>query len=92
MQTELFYNTINLPDTTEQERKCFTQEEIVFSIYKRVNGHNLTAYEVWQKSEIVCINSVRRAITNLYKRGKLMKTEYKRIGGFGQLNYAYKIK
>lgn len=91
MQTELFYNTIDLPDTTEQEIKCITQEEIILSVYKRWIVP-LTAHEVFQITEMNCINSVRRAITNLYKKGLLIKTDIKRVGGFGQLNYAYRIK
>lgn len=93
MQIPLFYNTIDLPAKELREVKsvCRTQEEIILRVYKR-NPQPLTAYEVYLCTEMECLNSVRRAVTNLYKKGFLIKTDIQKTGLYGKPNYCYRIK
>lgn len=93
MQTQLFYNTIDLSGEPLKRaiQRSSTQEDTVLACYK-MYAEPLTAYEVFRLTGMGCINSTRRAITNLYKQGLLVKTDIKRMGGFGVENYCYRIK
>jgi predicted transcriptional regulator len=52
-----------------------------------------TASEVWQavrKHDLEPLTSIRRAMTNLCKRGLLVKTDATRVGIYGKQEHIYK--
>lgn len=91
-----FWNTIGLggEDLVEARRQVSKQEEIVLDIFTTC-GDLMTPYEVWERlvaiGKIYPLTSVRRAITNLTKEGMLEKTNHKVKGGYGTLNYCWRL-
>lgn len=94
MQTS-FHNTIEATGQTliDFEQKAQTQEDIIFDLFKSYDKKDLTPDEVLLlcKFENTPITSIRRAITNLTKQGKLIKTNIQRKGNYGKLTYAWKL-
>jgi hypothetical protein len=92
-----FYNTTK--ESGEQLQmftdKAISQEEKIMVIFKQY--YRLTAYECYQyyllKHEVnTPLTSIRRAITNLTNKDKLVMTEFKKKGGYGMNNYVYKLR
>ena len=92
-----FYKTINLPaDELRSARESNNvQNTRVLSIFEK-HPDGLTPFEVGaiyngQHPEIP-LTSVRRAVTDLEKSGRLEKTGAMRKGGYGKPNHVWKIK
>jgi len=94
MQTS-FHNTIDASGQTliDFEQKAQTQEDVILDLFKQYDKTDLTPDEVLLlcKFENTPITSIRRAITNLTKQGKLIKTNIQRKGQYGKLTFAWKI-
>lgn len=94
MQTS-FHNTIDVSgqQLIDFEQKAQTQEDLILDCFKQYNKIDLTPDEVLDlcRFENTPITSIRRAITNLTKQGKLIKTNIQRKGKYGKLTYAWKI-
>ena len=76
-----FHNTTNEVEQLEMfEGMANTQEEIILQMYK--DRKRMSASDVFNfyPCGVTPITSIRRAITNLYKDGKLLKTEDKKQG------------
>ena len=90
----MYYNTNNETGSSlENSRKnTYTQEEIVLKIF--IDNKRLSASEAWKiynKKGNTPITSIRRAITNLCGKGKLIKTEGTRDGLYGKKEYIYQL-
>ena len=85
-----FFNTINLsgPPLQEAKEKAVYQEDVILQFFLDNPGLH-TPSDVADKFPNWPITSVRRAITNLTKNGKLIKTAIKQYGKYGQLNYCW---
>ena len=94
MQTS-FFNTINLEgeELIEAINSAKTQEEKVLAIFMihKILSPVEVEYHYNRKFKEVPITSIRRAITNLTKQGKLVKTEEKIKGKWGMYNYKWKL-
>lgn len=91
MKTEHYHNTTNLDlFTVEQKKKeCISQEEKVLKVFK--NAPKLSASEVYNKLNTASpITSIRRAISNLKKQGKLLRLDEFKIGLYGSPEHYYK--
>lgn len=93
-QLEFFYNTIDLPapELEVRQETARSQEEEILEVFELRPYECLTPFEVQDLTGIECINSVRRSMTNLSKRGKLVKTDVKKVGKYGTPNYTWKLK
>lgn len=92
----LFYNTISLSGETLKEaiKDCKTQEE---RILKLMNGRAaMTPFEVLDLYNSILppvpITSIRRALTNLEKDGKVVKTVFTKKERYGKVNYKWMMK
>ena len=93
-----YYNTLN--ETTEiklnSEKKARKQEDLIFSIFRHFVNKPMTPTEIWEKTGLrennVPLTSIRRAITNLEKQGKIIKTDQQRDGMYGKKNYCWVYK
>lgn len=96
MQAELdFYNTNQTEGTelSERKRKALTQESVIINIYNRfkrltasdVQNHCLAAGNHWP------LTSIRRAITNLSKKGYIKRTDRTKHGLFGANERYYEL-
>ena len=94
-----YFNTTNESGTTLNNNvaKAKSQEEEIIDFFKYVNSFNefnSTPSELQMlnlKLKIYPITSIRRALTNLTKQGKLIKTDEKRIGMYGRSEYVWKL-
>lgn len=89
----MYYNTVNLEsnELIENGRKAVSQEQVVYQIFLNNPHAYLTPFEVMKLANLQCINSVRRAITDLTTEGKLQKTSVKKVGEFGHKNHTWKL-
>lgn len=89
-----FYNTTNETgeDLKEHRERAISQEEAIESLYR---SHPDRAIGPWQVEKLIegewPITSIRRAITNLTKRGVLVKTDHKRRGRHGRPEYMWQL-
>lgn len=83
-----FYNTIGAEgqQLKKYADKARSQEDIVFNYYRRVK--RATALQAIRDLKMNH-DSCKRAISNLKKRGMLVKTEDKVIEQFGKMNFIY---
>lgn len=91
--SDSYFNTTNETGETlkEYEEKCRGQEAIVLEFFKSRTGFRYTPFDVLNLrfDSNTPITSVRRAITNLTKRGLLVKTEKKVKAQYGKENYLW---
>ena len=87
-----YFNTTNESGTTLKNNvaKAKSQEEEILKHFENfVCGFNPSllhsAFESYPST------SIRRALTNLTKQGKLIKTNEKRIGMYGRSEYVWKL-
>jgi hypothetical protein len=85
-----FYNTPKLDGKpmVKAERDAEGQETVLlryFKLYKSMSASQ--AHSHFPKS--VPLTSIRRAMTNLMKAGKVEKTEKQRIGLYGKPEFIY---
>lgn len=93
-----YHNTIPLPlgseDYNKKQARAAAQEKIILAWFLSHPG-DWTPCEVWQRcllAKATPITSIRRAITDLTKKGLLKKTGKKRRGIYGDLNNTWTIK
>ena len=94
-KTLTFHNTIALEgqDLLEAIDKAKTQEEKTLIFFRNSVGKEFTPDEVTKLvfKDSCPITSVRRAMSNLTRMGKIYKTENKKAGRFGSPNYMWKL-
>lgn len=89
----MYYNTLNESGQTltAYRLKASKQEEAVLDVFVR-ESVSLTPFEVLRLSGLHCpITSIRRAISDLEKKGMIVKSGF-RTGEFGRNNHTWKIK
>ena len=90
-----YYNTPKLTgyELQTEEQHASNQEEIIMQLFKENPSLDFTPDEVWRTLGLfnTPITSIRRAITNLTKKGKLMKTNVQRTGGYGKKNFTWRL-
>jgi predicted HTH transcriptional regulator len=93
MSKPRFYNTTSLEgkDLVEAIANAESQEHIILELFKRTG--RLSPSEVCRLLDYKYpITSVRRAISNLTRDGYLEKTDKKKKGFYGRLEYVWEIK
>ena len=93
-----YYNTNRERGATlkASERKCGKQEAAVLAFYQARGGKWFSPEQVLRRvfgSHIeIPLTSVRRAITNLEARGKLIKSDKPMVmGGYGKMVHCWKF-
>lgn len=74
------------------EEKAANQEEIILALFKQTP--RMTASECLNRypCDNTPLTSIRRGMTNLMNKGKLIKTEEKKTGTYGRPEYIYEFK
>jgi Fe2+ or Zn2+ uptake regulation protein len=93
-----FFNTIKLSwfDKKKEERKFTGQNLEILKIFEHYGGGELTPWEVYSLKgnanlKGVPLTSIRRGISSLTRRGFLVKTDAKRLGGYGKINHCWRL-
>lgn len=89
-QYSLFYNTIGTknPELAQYKAVGATQEERVLAY---LQYHKRSTTSRIARDLGMNLNSARRSVTNLYKKGLLVKTEEKVVEEFSKPNFIYRI-
>jgi Fe2+ or Zn2+ uptake regulation protein len=91
-----FYNTIGLyeGELESANLQAKTQEDLILQVFQNNPDTLFTPFGLQGELEAMGknypITSIRRAITNLTKRGFLVKTIAKKPGIYGQLNFLWR--
>lgn len=98
-QLDIFYNTTNLagPKLKAREIKAGTQNAVILQWFRQHPGQLFTPFDIIKHCFdgrgyfIAPITSIRRALTDLTKLGYLEKTDERRPGEYGDLNYCWRL-
>jgi hypothetical protein len=90
-----YFNTNN--ETGEvlmnSEIKAKNQEDLIMTYFRTYKDWCLTPFELQKRLNLfnVPITSIRRAMTNLTRKGFLIKSVQMRNGIYGKLNYCWEL-
>ena len=91
-----YFNTIGLKgkELKVREFRTGTQNKLILDCFKERPGMELTPFEVRVMTHQIYtpITSIRRAMTTLTDMGYLVKTQTRKLGEYGELNYTWKLK
>ena len=93
MQTEIYYNTTNLAgvELMQEHQNSKTQDGRIILFFQSNQSKLFTPFDVLDRvfNNAIPITSVRRSITNLEKKGSLLKCFEQRVGIYGKKNYCW---
>lgn len=93
MQQTLFHNTTNEQgkNLSKSIGNAYNQEKMILEFFQRSSNLTYSPEEVWKCLYVpvngvakVPLTSVRRAISNLTTKGKLIKTDHQVKGMYGK--------
>lgn len=90
-----FYNTTK--ESGQQlldfQEKTENQEKLIFAFFEKHRDHAFTPFEIMEAMNLigVPITSIRRAMSDLTKSGKIVKTNKMKPGRKGRRNYTWKF-
>ena len=91
-----FHNTIDAQgdELKQHEAKAENQSDRILKIFKSNPERDFTPCEIEKKlwGDAPLLTSVRRSITNLTRDGKLERTETRRLGAHGAMNYTWRLR
>lgn len=97
----MYYNTTNENGSLLQTnmKQANNQEQLTLAVFQTYPNENLSANEVWaflidneSINEQTPLTSIRRAITDLTNRDRLVKTDKKVLGAAGRKTYTWRLK
>lgn len=94
----MYYNTNNesgevLLNSIKNSKKQEDAIMVIFNYYKtNLSPDEIQGILVDRSEKTYPITSIRRAITNLTKNGKLKKTTQMKKGAWGKLTHTWKLK
>jgi len=93
-----YYNTNKECGKTliDSEEKALTQEELIFYLFASNRNVSLSPFQVqkylYGEDSKVPITSIRRAMTNLTQKGKLVKQDKMVEGNYGKMTHTWAYK
>jgi hypothetical protein len=98
---KMYYNTTNEKGSLLQTnmKQANNQEQLTLAVFQTYPNDNLSAYDVWQFlidnesiNEQTPLTSIRRSITDLTNRNRLVKTDKRVLGNAGRSTYTWRLK
>lgn len=90
----MYYNTTNLKgdELKTSQKKTVSQEQKILDIFKK-HQVPLSPTDVYRNfaPPYAPLTSIRRALSNLTKDGKLEKTSKMTMGNYGKLEHCWKL-
>lgn len=92
----MYYNTTNLKgdELKTSQKRTVSQEQKILEIFKdrKIDLSPTDVYKIFAfYFKNVPLTSIRRALSNLTKDGKLKKTSKKRLGMYGKHEHCWKL-
>jgi hypothetical protein len=92
-----YFNTTGMEgdDLKKVTRKATKQSDIIFDYFKKNRRQAISPTEIWRNCfdvDSVPLTSIRRAISVLTRKGKLIKTNIQCQGMFGRPEYKWRYK
>jgi len=90
----MYYNTNNETGHTlnSSRSQAKTQEEVIYYLFERNEDAYITPFEIHGLlGTLSPITSIRRAMTNLTKDNKLVKTDVMKDGPYGKKVHCWKL-
>lgn len=91
-----FINTINLSgdELKKHEMRAETQTRKILEFFRLHSYESFTPWEVMERMNLtnVPITSIRRALSDLTYMGYLVRTDEKRMGKYGEMNFTWKLR
>ncbi len=90
-----FHNTIDAEnkELEQHEAKAITQSEMILRIFRGHQDRDFTPCEIQNYFlDAPLLTSVRRSITNLTRDGYLERTQTRRLGAHGAMNYTWQLR
>ena len=95
-QLEFYFNTTSLsgPALTARKERIGGQNKKVLDYFRSHPEGFYTPFDIQANlfSSNVPITSIRRAMTTLTELGYLVKTDVKKPGRYGEMNYCWRLK
>ena len=91
----MYYNTNKESGETleKSQVKTTSQEDKIYEYFKTIQSYYVAPHQlVGLLSNNTPITSIRRAITNLERAGKLIKTDKMIMGNYGKMVHTWKLK
>ena len=97
----MYYNTTNEKGSLLKTnmKQATNQEQLTLAVFQTYPNDNLSANDVWRFlienesiNEQTPLTSIRRAITDLTNRNRLVKTDKKVLGNAGRKTYTWRLK
>jgi len=97
----MYYNTTNENGSLLKTslKQADNQEQLTLAVFQTYPNDNLSANDVWgflidneSINEQTPLTSIRRAITDLTNRDRLVKTDKKVLGLAGRRTYTWRLK
>ena len=98
---KMYYNTTNEKGSLLKTnmKQATNQEQLTLAVFQTYPNDNLSAYDVWQFlidnesiNEQTPLTSIRRSITDLTNRNRLVKTDKRVLGNAGRSTYTWRLK
>tara|TARA_R100001510_G_scaffold26603_1_gene23422 strand:- start:5846 stop:6220 length:375 start_codon:yes stop_codon:yes gene_type:complete len=98
---KMYYNTTNQNGSLLRTnmKQANNQEQLTLAVFQTYPNDNLSANDVWRFlienesiNEQTPLTSIRRAITDLTNRNRLVKTDKKVLGNAGRKTYTWRLK
>jgi len=98
---KMYYNTTNENGLNYKSnlKQATNQEQLTLAVFQTYPNDNLSANDVWKFlienetiNEQTPLTSIRRAISDLTNRNRLVKTDKKVLGGAGRKTYTWRLK
>ena len=98
---KMYYNTTNEKGSLLKTniKQAANQEQLTLAVFQTYPNDNLSAYDVWQFlidnesiNEQTPLTSIRRSITDLTNRNRIVKTDKKVLGNAGRKTYTWRLK
>lgn len=98
---KMYYNTTNEKGSLLQTnmKQANNQEQLTLAVFQTYPNDNLSAYDVWQFlidnesiNEQTPLTSIRRSITDLTNRNRIVKTDKRVLGNAGRRTYTWRLK
>lgn len=87
-----YYNTTPDPELKQSKRTAGKQVRRILNFFKNNKGKRFAPHIIAKNCQILCVGSVKRAMTDLTNEGILRKTDFMVPGEYGKPVHTWEFK